>query len=85
MDVIDHLNVMVYVVNDQKSEYPQVGTGKFIMFRQKKYGILGETLATVGGHIDAEKGEFPLEAAKREVKLLCCKLFEVCDSCIRCS
>lgn len=67
MDVIDHLNVMVYVVNDKPTEYPQIGPGKFVMFRQKKYGIVGETLATVGGHIDVAKRELPLDAAKREL------------------
>ncbi|KAL3938555.1 MAG: hypothetical protein SGBAC_006556 [Bacillariaceae sp.] len=42
-------------------------TGKYILFRQKKYAIPGPpTLATVGGLI--EPGEEPLEAAKRELK-----------------
>lgn len=41
-------------------------TGKYILFRQKKYGIPGPpTLATVGGLV--EPGEDPLKAAKREV------------------
>jgi ADP-ribose pyrophosphatase len=39
--------------------------GKFICFRQTKYGVEGVSLAPVGGHIEA--GEDPLAAAKREL------------------
>ena len=39
--------------------------GRFVLFRQSKYGINGESLAPVGGYIEA--GEDPLAAAKREV------------------
>ena len=39
--------------------------GKFICFRQTKYGIEGVSLAPAGGHIEA--GEDPLAAAKREL------------------
>jgi ADP-ribose pyrophosphatase len=39
--------------------------GRFIVFRQGKYGIEGESLAPVGGYI--EPGEDPLEAARREL------------------
>jgi ADP-ribose pyrophosphatase len=39
--------------------------GRFICFRQVKYGIKGTTLAVVGGYI--EKGEDPLAAAQREL------------------
>lgn len=38
---------------------------RFVVFRQKKYAIPGETLSPVGGFIDL--GESPLVAAKREV------------------
>jgi 8-oxo-dGTP pyrophosphatase MutT (NUDIX family) len=38
--------------------------GKFLLFRQTKYGIDGDSLAVVGGYIEA--GEDPLAAAKRE-------------------
>ena len=38
--------------------------GRFVLFRQTKYGIDGDSLAPVGGYIEA--GEDPLEAAKRE-------------------
>jgi ADP-ribose pyrophosphatase len=38
--------------------------GRFVLFRQTKYGIEGDALAPVGGYIEA--GEDPLEAAKRE-------------------
>lgn len=37
---------------------------KFVLFRQSKYAIDGDSLAPVGGYI--EPGEDPLEAAKRE-------------------
>ncbi len=37
---------------------------RFVLFRQSKYAIEGDSLAPVGGYI--EPGEDPLEAAKRE-------------------
>ena len=39
--------------------------GKFICFRQTKYGVEGSSLAPIGGHIEA--GEDPLAAARREL------------------
>ena len=39
--------------------------GEFILFRQTKYAIEGESLAPAGGYI--ESGESPLTAAKREL------------------
>lgn len=39
--------------------------GKFLCFRQVKYGVNGPTLAPVGGYIEAD--EDPLDAAKREL------------------
>lgn len=39
--------------------------GKYLCFRQTKYGVKGSTLAPVGGYID--EGEQPLAAAKREL------------------
>ena len=39
--------------------------GRFICFRQVKYGLDGTTLAIVGGFVEA--GEAPLAAAKREL------------------
>jgi ADP-ribose pyrophosphatase len=39
--------------------------GEFLCFRQVKYAVEGEALATVGGYL--EPGEEPLEAAKREL------------------
>jgi ADP-ribose pyrophosphatase len=38
--------------------------GSFILLRQSKYGIEGDSLAPVGGFM--EDGEKPLEAVKRE-------------------
>jgi ADP-ribose pyrophosphatase len=40
--------------------------GRFLIFRQGKYGLDGESLAPVGGYI--EPGEEPLAAAKRELR-----------------
>lgn len=51
----DYVNVMA-----------RTAQGKFICFRQTKYGVEGLSLAPVGGHI--ETGEDPLEAAKRELR-----------------
>jgi ADP-ribose pyrophosphatase len=39
--------------------------GEFLCFRQTKYGVVGTSLAPVGGYI--EPGEAPLTAAKREL------------------
>jgi 8-oxo-dGTP pyrophosphatase MutT (NUDIX family) len=39
--------------------------GKFLLFRQRKYAIPGETLSPVGGFIN--NGETPFDAARREV------------------
>lgn len=39
--------------------------GRYLIFRQQKYGVEGESLAPVGGYI--EPGEQPLEAARREL------------------
>ena len=39
--------------------------GRFLVFRQVKYGVEGTSLATVGGYI--ETGEDPLTAARREL------------------
>jgi len=40
--------------------------GQFVMFKQTKYALEGDTYSPVGGFID--DGETPLQAAKREVK-----------------
>ncbi len=49
----DYINVVVVDMS-----------GRFIMLRQSKYGIEGQSYAPVGGFI--EPGEEPLSAAKRE-------------------
>jgi ADP-ribose pyrophosphatase len=54
-DESDNINVLVQEEN-----------GKYVVLKQTKYAINGETLAVVGGLI--EKGETPLEAAKRELR-----------------
>ena len=53
-------------------EYDQVNvlaqlkdSGKFFLFRQKKYGYLGDSLAPIGGLVNPN--EDPLDAAKREL------------------
>jgi ADP-ribose pyrophosphatase len=40
--------------------------GRFVAFRQVKYGVEGVALAPVGGYL--EPGETPLDAAKRELR-----------------
>lgn len=40
--------------------------GRFLIFRQGKYGLDGDSLAPVGGYI--EPGEEPLSAARRELR-----------------
>jgi ADP-ribose pyrophosphatase len=39
--------------------------GRFLLFRQTKYGVEGESLAPVGGYL--EPGEQPLSGAQREL------------------
>lgn len=39
--------------------------GRFLLFRQTKYGVDGTTLGSVGGYLDP--GEGPLDAARREL------------------
>ncbi len=39
--------------------------GKYLCFRQTKYGVEGTSLATVGGYLEA--GEAPEQAARREL------------------
>jgi ADP-ribose pyrophosphatase len=40
--------------------------GRFLVFRQVKYAVQGESLAAVGGYL--EPGEEPLAAARRELR-----------------
>ena len=40
--------------------------GRFLVFRQVKYAVVGESLAPVGGYL--EPGEDPLAAAQRELR-----------------
>ncbi|NLG96594.1 MAG: NUDIX hydrolase [Chloroflexi bacterium] len=54
LDSPDYVNVLALT-----------GEGKVLIFRQVKYGVDGETLATVGGYL--EPGEQPLAGAKREL------------------
>ena len=50
----DYVNVVV-----------QIQDGKFLLFRQTKYALEGDSLALVGGYI--QPGEEPLAAAQREL------------------
>jgi ADP-ribose pyrophosphatase len=43
----------------------ETADGHYLCFRQTKYGVPGDTLATVGGYL--EPGEAPLAAAQREL------------------
>jgi len=54
LETPDFINVLARTVD-----------GRFVCFRQTKYGIQGASLAVVGGFI--EPGEEPLCAAKREL------------------
>ncbi|KAL9186725.1 hypothetical protein ACHAXT_005963 [Thalassiosira profunda] len=54
LEEVDAVNIVVHTLED-----------RFIVFKQRKYAIPGETLSPVGGFIDA--GESPLTSAKREV------------------
>lgn len=56
-DELDHINVLV-----EKSGKPSL----FVVFKQMKYAIEGESLALVGGMI--ESGETALQAAVRELR-----------------
>jgi ADP-ribose pyrophosphatase len=51
----DYVNVL--------AETPE---GRYLVFRQGKYGLEGESLAVVGGYL--EPGEEPLAAAQRELR-----------------
>ena len=60
MNERDAVNIIVRKRSDQPD-----GEGRFLVFRQTKYGVEGETFAPVGGYI--ENGEAPQQAARREV------------------
>ena len=53
------------VTPDYISVVVRLENGDFLVFRQSKYAIEGDSWAIVGGYI--EPGEDPLEAAKREL------------------
>lgn len=53
------------ITRDYVIVLPRARDGKFLVFRQPKYGVEGLSLAPVGGYIEA--GEPPLEAARREL------------------
>jgi ADP-ribose pyrophosphatase len=50
----DYVNIAVMTID-----------GLFVCFRQTKYAVEGTSLAPVGGYL--EPGEFPLDAAQREL------------------
>ena len=81
MDVVDQINVIPYILQKipsaaASSDDLDTSTvnrwkgGKFRVFRQRKYGMLDQTLATCGGQIEMAQHETPLNAAKREVCIL---------------
>lgn len=55
MDISDQINVLVQLKDSRK----------FVLFKQRKYGLNKESFAVLGGLI--EKGESPLQAAQREM------------------
>ena len=68
-DERDAVNVLVRTGEDahgKKSTKAARQEQDFLVFRQRKYGIRGETLAPIGGMVD-ETDATPLAAAKREL------------------
>lgn len=53
------------ITPDYVNVLPEIKPGKFLLFRQTKYGLEGLSLALVGGYIQPE--EAPLDAARREL------------------
>ena len=53
------------IIPDAAIVLARLVNGKFLVFRQTKYAVEGETLAPVGGML--EPGEEPLAAARREL------------------
>jgi ADP-ribose pyrophosphatase len=53
------------ITPDYVNVLAQTTEGSFLIFRQGKYGLAGESYAPVGGYI--EPGEEPLAAARREL------------------
>lgn len=51
----DYINVIAYTTQQT-----------FLLFRQTKYGLAGDTLALIGGYLNP--GEAPLAAAQRELQ-----------------
>jgi len=73
MDVTDQINVIPYVLAATPSTdapgAPQNRwrNGEFVLFRQRKYGLRGESLAVAGGQVEMAREEAPLAAAQREL------------------
>ena len=53
------------ITPDYANILARTAEGRFLCFRQKKYAIKGESLAPIGGYIEAD--EAPLAAAQREL------------------
>ena len=62
-EVIEHWNWVV--TPDFVNVLARTPDGRYLIFRQGKYGFEGDSLAPVGGYI--EPGEDPFSAAKREL------------------
>lgn len=73
MDVTDQINVIPYVLpaatsNDAPgAQQNRWRGGEFVLFRQRKYGLRGESLAVAGGQVEMAREEAPLAAAQREL------------------
>jgi hypothetical protein len=82
MDVVDHVNVVPYVLapaleresdesvyafRQRADRYNKWKHGEFIVFKQRKYGLIGEHMAVAGGQVEMAKKELPLATAQREL------------------
>lgn len=62
-ETIDHWNWVI--TPDYVNVLAETEDGQFLIFRQGKYALEGESLAPMGGYIEPD--EDPLSAAKREL------------------
>lgn len=77
MDVTDQVNVVPYILSPPPASSSSSDSaaapvnkyehGRFRLFRQNKYGMVGSSLAVLGGAIEMSRNEPPLAAAQREL------------------